>query len=175
MRSFSLWLLRFVFFGIPSTRFYRIKSLLLSACGVKIAKSTRIVSSVRIIGTGELNIGDDTFIGHGVSIYCSPPGIVIGSYVDIAPNVTIVNGSHQVDMVGLHTAGTGLCKQIIIEDGVWIGASSTILTGVKIGRKSIIAAGAVVTSDVPEYSMSAGVPAKTIKIWHREVKAWKDI
>ena len=167
-----LWLVGFVFVALPSTRFYRLKTLLLAACGVKVAKSARIVSSVKIVGTGELSIGDDTFIGHYVSIFCSPPGISIGSYVDIAPNVVIVNGTHQVDMDGLHTAGKGVCNRIIIEDGVWIGASATILTGVKIGKKSIIAAGAVVNSDVPEYSISAGVPAKTIKTWNPVTKMW---
>lgn len=137
------------------------------------SKSARIVSTAKIIGTGELTIGDDTFIGHYVSILCSPPGVSIGSYVDIAPNVTIVNGTHQVDMDGLHTAGIGVSNKIVIEDGVWIGASATILAGVKIGKKSIIAAGAVVNSDVPAYSISAGVPAKTIKTWNPATKMWQ--
>jgi maltose O-acetyltransferase len=53
--------------------------------------------------------------------------------------------------------------KIVIEDDVWVGANSTILPGVKVGRGSVIGAGSVVNRDIPEYSFAAGVPAKVIR------------
>ena len=54
-------------------------------------------------------------------------------------------------------------QKIIIEDEVWIGANVTILPGIKVGKCSVIGAGSIVTKDVPEYSIVAGIPAKVIK------------
>jgi acetyltransferase-like isoleucine patch superfamily enzyme len=61
---------------------------------------------------------------------------------------------------------------ITIEDDVWIGANSTVLAGVTIGRHSIVAAGSVVTRSVPPYSVCAGAPAKVVKQYDFEQKAW---
>jgi len=172
MSSFLLWLINGVFALLPLTRLFKFKAMLLAFSGVNISRTARIVSSVRIVGTGLFEIGEDTFIGHRVFISCSPPGITIGSFVDIAPKVTIVNGTHELDMVGARTAGAGKCLPIIIGNGVWIGAAAVILPGVTIGEKAMIAAGAVVNKDVPAYSLAAGVPCRIIKHWNPTTKAW---
>jgi maltose O-acetyltransferase len=103
-----------------------------------------------------------------VFISCSTPGIEIGSFVDIAPRVTIINGTHEIDMVGVHTAGIGKCLPIKIENGVWLGAGSIILPGVTIGEKAMIGAGSVVSNDIPSYTLSVGVPCRPIKQWEAE-------
>ncbi len=150
----------FIFAHLPATRFYKFKSKLLNLIGLQVAKSARIVSSVRFLGVENIVIGNDTFIGHETMILGSnKTTVTIGSYCDISSKVTIVTGTHEVDLEGLHVAGQGIGKDITIEDGVWIGINATILPGVKIGKKSIVAAGAVVTKDVPPNVMVAGNPA----------------
>ncbi|MEG3048473.1 MAG: DapH/DapD/GlmU-related protein, partial [Mucinivorans sp.] len=61
---------------------------------------------------------------------------------------------------------------ITIEDDVWIGANSSVMSGVHIGRHCVVAGGSVVVSDVPEYSVCAGVPARVIKSYDFELKEW---
>lgn len=71
------------------------------------------------------------------------------------------------------SAGLGLSKPITVHDGVWIGASSTMLGGITIGKKSVVAAGSLVNRDVQAYSLVAGVPAKVDKIWDEATGNWK--
>ena len=158
---------------LPPTRLYRLKSRLYRFVGFKIHDTVRLVSSVNIWGTFKLSIGHDTFIGFEVLICGGDSYIEIGNCVDIAPRVCIVNGTHEIDMLGNHSAGFGLSKPIIIEDGVWIGANSTILGGVIIGTKSIIAAGSVVVDNIPPNVVAAGVPCKPIKKWNSRSKKWE--
>jgi len=149
---------------LPKTRLYGIKTKLLYFAGYTINNTARLVSTVEIFGPKNVYIGEDTFIGHDVLITGSRNSTIsIGNFVDIAPKVIINTGSHEIDMKGKHTAGLGISKDIMIKDGVWIGMGAIILPGVTIGKKSIVAAGAVVVSDVPPYSMVAGNPAKVKK------------
>lgn len=84
--------------------------------------------------------------------------ISIGTNVRISRNVQIWDDDHHTIVAGLNEK-----KEVIIEDNVWIGAGVIILKGVHIGRGSMIAAGAVVTKDIPPHSLAGGVPAKVIK------------
>lgn len=85
--------------------------------------------------------------------------IMIGNKVSISPHVHIFTGDH--DYNDRHFAFRG--KGVHIGDYVWIGSRATILPGVKIGEGAVVCAGAVVTKDVEEYSVVAGVPAKKIR------------
>ena len=110
---------------------------------------------------GDVNIGNYSRIGlHNTII--GP--VVIGSHVNLAQGITITALNHifsdpqkRIDEQGVST------DQVIIEDDTWIGANAVILPGVTIGRHSVIAAGAVVTKDIPPHSLAAGIPAKIIK------------
>lgn len=109
---------------------------------------------------------ENIYISTNVNITASNNSkIYIGNYVMIAHNVMIIGGNHAYERVDIPIMLQGDGKQgdIIIEDDVWIGAGSIILTGVTINKGSIIAAGSVVTKSVPEYSIVAGNPAKIIK------------
>jgi maltose O-acetyltransferase len=88
--------------------------------------------------------------------------VLIGSNCDIAPGVFFITGSHYL---GSHErrAGKGFNTNISIGDGSWIGASATILPGVKIGPGCVVAACACVTEDVPQNFLTGGVPAKVIR------------
>lgn len=86
--------------------------------------------------------------------------VSIGENVRIAPYTIILDSDfHDVNN---HFAD-GASKDVIIEDDVWIATRSTILKGTRIGKGSVVAAGAVVTKDIPPYSVAAGVPARVIK------------
>jgi acetyltransferase-like isoleucine patch superfamily enzyme len=170
--SISLHIVNKLFRLLPETRCYGIKARLLGACGFNVHKTARIVSSVRFWGSYELTVGIDTFVGHEVLIAGGNCKITIGDFCDIGPRVSLVAGTHEIDMRGPRAAGMGISRDIIIEDGVWIGANVTILGGVKIGTKAIIAAGSVVTQDIPPYVVAAGVPCKPAKIWDTEYEGW---
>jgi len=163
MSSVRLFFIQLLFSILPPTRAWGIKRLLLRCAGGKIGKDVRVVSSARVYLTGDLAIGDNTWIGHEVLVVGGDAPIHIGSRVDIAPRVMLVTGAHYIDLSSDRAAGMGYSSPIIVEDGVWIGASSTILGGVTVGRCSIVAAGALVNSDVPEFSLVAGVPARVIR------------
>lgn len=160
---------------LPETRLYRLKVRLLGICGLTVHETARVVSSAKFRGDFKLSIGEDTFVGHDVLIAGGDCHISIGNNCDIGPRVTVVAGSHEVDMSGPHSAGTGCSKDIIIEDGVWVGANSTVLGGVRIGEKSVIAAGSVVTQDIPHYVIAAGVPCRPVKRWNSVSRQWEVI
>ena len=110
---------------------------------------------------GDVMIGDHTRVGlHNTII--GP--VIIGNHVNLAQGITVTALNHnfedsnkRIDEQGVST------NQVVIEDDVWIGANAVILPGVTIGHHSVVAAGAVVTKDVPPHSLVAGVPAKIIK------------
>ena len=108
---------------------------------------------------GRITIGDNTFINSGTSIG-SLASITIGNNVAIGNYVLIMDSDFHNPAD--HTL-PGAKAPIIIEDGVWIGARATILKGVTIGKHAVIAAGAVVTKDVPAGALVGGVPAKVIR------------
>lgn len=115
-----------------------------------------------------IHVGDDVWIGRQAFL-ASKARIKIGSHVIFGPYVVIIGGNHVTSTVGKFIYDVRdqyppeLNQEVIIEDDVWIGTRAVILTGVTVGRGSIIAAGAVVVKDVPAYSIVAGVPAKVVK------------
>jgi putative colanic acid biosynthesis acetyltransferase WcaF len=162
MNSYKLYLSFLIFSGLPPTRLFNFKNWLLRWSGAKIGENVRICSSVRIQGTSRLEIGDDTWIGHQTFILCSAP-VKIGSHVDIAPQVYIGTGTHQVDKEGLHSAGEGVSKPIVIDDGAWLGARSVVMPGITIGKKSVLGAGTLVLADVPEMVVVVGIPGRILR------------
>lgn len=90
-------------------------------------------------------------------------GLTIGSNVRIGHRTSVITSDHVYDDLSVPIHEQGLIPgEVVIEDNVWIGCNVTILKGVRIGRGAIVAAGAVVTRDVPPYAIVAGVPAKPI-------------
>lgn len=163
MSPSKLYIVNLLFSFIPATRMFGVKRLLLRWAGAKIGNNVRIVSSVRVLGVGELTIGENTFIGHFTKILVGGGVVKIGRDVDISSNVTIINGTHNLYDIPRKAAGTGLSKNIKIGDGSWICASVTIIGGARLGDCSIIASGATVVSEVPSYCLFGGVPAKFLK------------
>ena len=110
---------------------------------------------------GDVTIGSYTRIG----LHCTIIGPVrIGSHVNLAQGITVTALNHnfldtslRIDQQGVST------KPVTIGDDVWIGANATILPGVTIGNHVVVAAGAVVTHDVPANTVVGGIPAKVLK------------
>jgi acetyltransferase-like isoleucine patch superfamily enzyme len=114
------------------------------------------------IGEG-LKVGNNSNIGPFAYIGCSG-FIEIGNNVMISPRVSIYAENHVFDNSEINIKEQGVVKQFVkIEDDCWLASNSVILAGVTIGKGSIIAAGAVVSKDVPPYSVVAGVPAVIIR------------
>ena len=88
-------------------------------------------------------------------------GIEIGDDVMLGPGVNLITSGHPVDPAARFDGITA--APIHLENNVWIGAGATILQGVTVGENSVIAAGAVVTHDIPPNTLAAGVPAKLIR------------
>ncbi len=125
-----------------------------------IIRPTNIYGSA--IGEG-LKIGNNSSIGPYSYIGCSG-FIEIGDNVMMSPRVSIYAENHLFDDPELSIKEQGVKREFVkIEDDCWIAANTVILAGVTIGRGSVIAAGSVVTKDVPPYSIVGGVPAKVIK------------
>lgn len=110
---------------------------------------------------GDVIIGDHTRIGlHNTVI--GP--VTIGNHVNLAQGITVTALNHNFDNVELRIDEQGVSTNpVAIADDVWIGANAVVLPGVSIGSHSVVAAGAVVTKDVPAHSLVAGVPAKIIR------------
>jgi acetyltransferase-like isoleucine patch superfamily enzyme len=104
-------------------------------------------------------IGKNVFINHGCS-FLDLGGITIEDDVMIGPQVNIITENHLVDPKSRKSLEL---NSVTIKRNAWIGANATILPGVIIGENSIVAAGAVVTKDVPDNTIVGGVPAKLIK------------
>lgn len=118
----------------------------------------------RFFETKRISIGDGTIIGDHAFLD-GRDKLTIGSHVDIASQVLIYNSEHNIHSEDFYA---DKIAPVEIGDYVFIGPRAIILPGVKIGKGAVIAAGAVVTHDVPEYKIFGGIPAH--EIGEREVK-----
>lgn len=121
-------------------------------------------------------IGENTIVGKNCSI-AAIDRVKIGKNVLFAGHVHITDHSHGYEDITRPIAPQKLISKgpVIIEDDCWLGFSCEILSGVHIGKHSIVAARAVVTKDVPPYSIVAGNPARVVKQYNFETKQWEKV
>ena len=119
--------------------------------------------SIIQLSNSRVSIGDGTYINSNLTLV-DDYKITIGKNVLIAPNVTISGTNHPMHYKA-RPRGEMYCKEVVIEDHVWIASNVTILPGVTIGDHSIIGAGSVVTKDIPPNVIAFGHPAEV----HREI------
>lgn len=143
---------------------YKHRNKLLSLGGSKIGNKCRIRRKFFIDHPSRLTVGNESFINYFCHIHCGDYGhVTLGENVFIGPDVKICCVSHEIGEAKRRAGVATKDGDIVIEDGAWIGIGATILPGVRIGKGSIVAAGAVVNKDVNPNSLVAGVPARLIR------------
>ena len=155
---------------------YLDEGVYLHACpqGIEIGRNTIVmhgavlhVYNFRDMPHSGIKIGCDSLIGE-YSVIRGQGGVTIGDRVYTSPFTQIIAVNHVFDDPNRAFTEQGITAQgIVIEDDVWLGASAVITDGVHIGRGAVVAAGAVVTQDVPAHTVVGGVPARIL----REIKA----
>lgn len=124
-------------------------------------------------GMGDVKIGDGVRVGLS-NVIIGP--VEIGNNIIIAQHVVMSGLNHGYEDINvpirLQPCTTA---KILIEDDCWIGANAVITAGVKIGKHSIVAAGSVITKDVPPYSIVGGNPAKILKQYNSHTKTWEKV
>lgn len=127
--------------------------------GTEIDESTTIFPPFYTNFGRSISLGKNVFINHACS-FLDIGGITIEDDVQIGPRVNLTSENHPLDPADRKTLLPG---PIIIKRNAWIGAGATILPGVTIGENAVVAAGAIVSRDVPPNTVVAGIPAKVIK------------
>lgn len=158
---------------------------------LQVRRNADLGNNIRIKGIENLTLGEDVKIADNVFLHCGQfqenirrGKISIGNNVYIGPSCVLFGeGEIEIGDDCLISPGTIITSQqhsyadantpireqpseharIVIDDDVWIGSNAVILPGIRVGRGSVIGAGAVVTKDIPPYSVAVGVPARVIK------------
>lgn len=129
----------------------------LRRCG----RNFQVALSAKLEHTGGIDVGHDVYIGHGAWISGLRGGIRFENEAMLGPYVCIVSSNHTF-ADGSARFGPGDPGMIVVGQGTWIASHATVMAGVTIGRSCLVAAGAVVTRDVPDEAIMGGVPAKVI-------------
>jgi maltose O-acetyltransferase len=157
--EFEVMLLHW-FGNVPSHLFRR---LVYAMAGIRMGTGSTIHTGARFYNPSKIRIGADTIVGERATLD-GREDLIIGDHVDIASEVMIYNAHHDIN----DEYFSPVVKPVHIHDYVFIGPRAIILPGVTIGKGAIVAAGAVVTKDVAEGEIVAGVPAKSIGKRKRE-------
>lgn len=159
VRFFNWWLDFKIFIVNRSgwCPFWFWRRLIYQLAGVKIGKNSKIHVFCRFYETKNIIIGEDTIVGEQ-SVLDGRAKLRIGNHVDIASQVMIYNSEHDINDPDFKA----IEEPVEISDYVFIGPRAIIQPGIKIGKGAIVAAGAVVTKDVPSNKVVGGVPANII-------------
>ena len=169
------WKPKFGLFGWKST--IAKPDLLYQTDAISIGKGVSIRKGARLETIGSWNGKEPKMvIGDGCSIHLyfhcgAAQSVTIGRNVLIASRVYISDHDHEFDNPELPPIKAGLIvSPVVIEDEVWVGEGAVILKGVTVGKRAVIGSNAVVTKDVPPFSVAGGVPAKIL----RRIKVFGD-
>jgi len=152
--DFELAILHFISDHIP---LHLVRQSVFRFAGLRMGKGSIVHMGVRFFSCRGIVVGEGTIIGYRTFLD-GRASLKIGSHVDIASEVLIYNSEHNLEAETFEA----IEEPVEIGDYVFIGPRAIILPGVKIGRGAVVAAGAVVTKDVPDFAIVGGVPAKVI-------------
>lgn len=151
--------------ALPRLCFCRLRTAIYRLAGVAIGPRTSVIGRLKISGPGRahkrLQIGADCIINSPLFLDVSAE-IRIGDRVSIGHHSIFITADHEIGQPNFR-AGLNIARPIVVENGTWIAARSTILPGVTIGQSSIVASGALVAADVPSNALVGGVPARFIR------------
>jgi acetyltransferase-like isoleucine patch superfamily enzyme len=137
----------------------QIRALFSELTGKKVDDSFLLIPPFYTAGGDEIRVGRNVFVNQNCTFY-DLGGLDIADDVMIGPNVSIITAGHPLDPAQRRVT---IGKPIAIEKGVWIAAGAIIIGGVTVGENSVVAAGAVVTKDVPANVLVGGNPARVIR------------
>jgi acetyltransferase-like isoleucine patch superfamily enzyme len=143
-----------------STDVNQIRERLSEIIGSQLDKSTTVFAPFYTNFGRFIRIGKNVFINHACTCL-DMGGIIIEDDVLIGPKVNLITENHPLDPANRKAL---ICKPIVVKRNAWIGAAATIMPGVTIGENAVVAAGAVVSKDVPANTVVGGIPAKFIKL-----------
>ena len=138
----------------------KVREIFSELTGQNIDETFNLIPPFYTAGGLDIRVGHRVFINQCCTIY-DMGGVDIADLVMIGPNVNIITAGHPLEPPKRRAYVEA--KPIVIERNVWIATGATIIGGVTVGENSVVAAGAVVTKDVPPNSFVAGVPAKVIR------------
>ncbi len=142
---------------LPHIPFWSWRRAYLRLLGLKVGKGSFIMKRTYFMSPWLVTVGKHSHINRGCTIDARA-GINIGDNVSISHGVKLFTGSHDAQSPHFNA----VFAPITIDDYAWLGIGCIVLKGVHIGKGAVVAAGAVVTKDVPEYTIVGGIPAKTI-------------
>src|SRR6266700_973146 len=137
-----------------------VRALFGDLIGNKVDDSFLLIPPFYTTGGAEIRVGRNVFINQNCTFY-DLGGLDIADDVMIGPNVSVITTGHPLEPSQRRAATIG--KPIVIEKSVWIAAGATIIGGVTVGENSVVAAGSVVTKDVPLNTLVGGNPARIIR------------
>src|SRR5271154_5927550 len=137
-----------------------VRALFSELIGKKVDESFLLIPPFFTAGGDEIRVGRNVFVNQNCTFY-DLGGLDIADDVMIGPNVSIITSGHPLEPSQRRAATIG--KPIVIERGVWIAAGAIIIGGVTVGEHSVVAAGSVVTKDVPANTLVGGNPARVIR------------
>jgi len=138
----------------------QIRAMFSDLIGTRVDDGFSLIPPFYTTGGENIRLGRNVFINQNCTMY-DLGGIDIGDDVMIGPNVSIITSSHPLEPS--QRRDFVIAKPIVIERNVWVAAGATIIGGVTIGENSVVAAGSVVTHDVPRNSLAGGNPARVIR------------
>ncbi|MET2825436.1 sugar O-acetyltransferase [Mesorhizobium shangrilense] len=137
-----------------------VRALFSDLIGKTVDDSFMLIPPFYTTGGLDITVGRNVFVNQNCTFY-DLGGLDIGDDVMIGPNVSIITSGHPIEP-SQRRAGV-IAKPIVIERNVWIAAGATIIGGVTVGENSVVAAGSVVTGDVPPNTLVGGNPARVIR------------
>jgi acetyltransferase-like isoleucine patch superfamily enzyme len=142
-----------------------IRVLFSELIGKKVDESFLLLPPFYTAGGDEIRIGHNVFVNQNCTFY-DLGGLDIADDVMIGPNVSLITSGHPLETSRRRTTTIG--KPIVIEENVWIAAGAIIIGGVTVGENAVVAAGSVVTHDIPSNTLVGGNPAKVIRSIDRD-------
>jgi acetyltransferase-like isoleucine patch superfamily enzyme len=139
----------------------------------RVGKDTLITRSASLHDPQNIFVGEDVLVGPHCKIWASPNAtLTLEDHALLGPNVTIITSTHgTADLAVTMNKQPDTERDVRIGRGAWLCANAVILPGITIGEEAIVAAGAVVTQDVPPYAIAAGVPARVVGSRKPELQA----
>ena len=137
-----------------------VRALFSELIGKKVDGSFLLIPPFYTTGGANISVGRNVFVNQNCTFY-DLGGLDIADDVMIGPNVSIITSGHPIEPS--QRRACVIAKPIVIERNVWIAAGATIIGGVTIGENSVVAAGSVVTKNVPPYTLAGGNPARVIR------------